>query len=126
VDIIDSTVKLKKRMFNSVFKRMKIPSPVLLNKILISDAVDLPDISTTTLTRYRHSTVKLSSMTEMTISDRFLCVAGFSKGYFGMEVNSEEERRILFSVWNSTDFVEKSEGVVVQGFSGEGTGMDFY
>lgn len=35
----------------------------------------------------------------------FFMADGFSEGYFGMQVNSENERRILFSIWSpfSTD-----------------------
>jgi len=30
----------------------------------------------------------------------YFMAAGYNKGYFGMQVNSETERRILFSVWS--------------------------
>lgn len=30
----------------------------------------------------------------------YFMAAGFNKGYFGMQINSETERRILFSVWS--------------------------
>jgi hypothetical protein len=26
---------------------------------------------------------------------------GFAEGYFGMQVNSDQERRILFSIWST-------------------------
>jgi len=55
---------------------------------------------------------------------------GFSQGYFGMQVNSSSERRILFSVWNPTGGTTTSTragvGVVVQTFSGEGEGGQAY
>jgi hypothetical protein len=51
---------------------------------------------------------------------------GFNVGYFGMQVNSPTERRILFSVWDSptgsTTLVNKGPGVITNGFGGEGTG----
>ncbi|TWI01855.1 uncharacterized protein DUF3472 [Luteimonas cucumeris] len=51
---------------------------------------------------------------------------GFSTGYFGIQVNSETERRVLFSVWDSpggkTTLVKKGDGVSAQDFGGEGTG----
>ncbi len=34
---------------------------------------------------------------------------GFSHGYFGMQVNSENERRILFSVWSPFDTQDPAE-----------------
>lgn len=51
---------------------------------------------------------------------------GFAQGYFGIQVNSASERRVLFSVWDSptgkTTLVKKGEDVVAQDFGGEGTG----
>lgn len=61
---------------------------------------------------------------------------GFSQGYFGMQVNSATERRVLFSVWSpySTDnpneippeyqvkLLKKGEQTVVQEFGNEGSG----
>jgi hypothetical protein len=62
---------------------------------------------------------------------------GWSRGYFGMQVNSPTERRIIFSVWDSggeavdrkkvadedrTKLVAKGEGVVSGDFGNEGTG----
>jgi hypothetical protein len=55
---------------------------------------------------------------------------GFSEGYFGMQVNSSTERRILFSVWNPTGGATTStragKGVTVQTFTGEGQGGQAY
>jgi hypothetical protein len=65
---------------------------------------------------------------------------GFSGGYFGIQVNSTTERRILFSVWsgystNDPDEVPdeytvkplgSGEGVVVREFGGEGSGGQSY
>jgi hypothetical protein len=62
---------------------------------------------------------------------------GFSRGYFGIQVNSLTERRIIFSVWDSgkepTDrtkvaaedrvlLVAKGDGVEASDFGNEGTG----
>jgi hypothetical protein len=54
---------------------------------------------------------------------------GFDAGYFGMQVNSPTERRVLFSVWDfdataagETTLVVAGPGVSAQRFGGEGTG----
>jgi hypothetical protein len=69
----------------------------------------------------------------------FYMAAGFSRGYFGMQVNHPNERRIIFSVWdagegqsadhrkdvkeeNHTQLIAKGEGVQASVFGGEGTG----
>lgn len=65
---------------------------------------------------------------------------GFSGGYFGMQVNSATERRLLFSVWSpfETDdpksipdhmkvkLLKKDEGVHAGEFGGEGSGGQSY
>lgn len=65
---------------------------------------------------------------------------GFKEGYFGMQVNSEKERRILFSVWSpfKTDnpqsippeqrivLLKKGEGVYTGEFGNEGAGGQSY
>jgi hypothetical protein len=65
---------------------------------------------------------------------------GFGEGYFGIQVNSEEERRILFSVWSpfQTDnpqdipenqrikLLKKGEAVTAGKFGGEGSGGQSY
>ncbi|QJE96217.1 DUF3472 domain-containing protein [Luteolibacter luteus] len=65
---------------------------------------------------------------------------GFGEGYFGMQVNGPEERRILFSVWSpfTTDnpkeipddhkitLLKKGEGVHGGEFGGEGSGGQSY
>ncbi|MDN5286942.1 MAG: hypothetical protein JWR38_3216 [Mucilaginibacter sp.] len=55
---------------------------------------------------------------------------GFDGGYFGMQVNSATERRMLFSVWdpaNGTSVATRSgTNVVTQRFGGEGTGGQAY
>jgi hypothetical protein len=69
----------------------------------------------------------------------FYMAAGFSRGYFGMQVNSPTERRIIFSVWdaasgqtandrstvaeeNHTKLLAKGDGVHASVFGNEGTG----
>lgn len=55
---------------------------------------------------------------------------GFSGGYFGIQVNSATERRVLFSVWDpsvgKTTLVRKGPGVTDNSFGGEGTGGQSY
>lgn len=65
---------------------------------------------------------------------------GFAEGYFGIQVNSENERRILFSVWSpfKTDnpasipedqkikMLKKGEGVYTGEFGNEGSGGQSY
>lgn len=65
---------------------------------------------------------------------------GFGEGYFGMQVNSETERRVLFSVWSpfQTDdpstipddykiiLLEKGDGVTIGEFGNEGSGGQSY
>jgi hypothetical protein len=69
----------------------------------------------------------------------YYMATGFSRGYFGMQVNSPNERRIIFSVWdaaegqdakdrstvkeeNHTKLLAKGEGVHASVFGNEGTG----
>jgi len=67
----------------------------------------------------------------------YFMACGFAKGYFGMQVNSATERRIIFSVWDSgneaTDrkkvaaenrvqLMGKGENVFADDFGNEGTG----
>jgi hypothetical protein len=62
---------------------------------------------------------------------------GFARGYFGIQVNSPTERRIIFSVWdagkeavdrskvaadNQVQLIAKGDGVYASGFGNEGTG----
>ncbi|GGH10871.1 DUF3472 domain-containing protein [Silvibacterium dinghuense] len=62
---------------------------------------------------------------------------GFARGYFGIQVNSPTERRIIFSVWdsgteptdrdkvsaeNQVQLIAKGPDVFVSGFGNEGTG----
>jgi len=72
------------------------------------------------------------------VATYYMC-CGFARGYFGMQVNSPTERRIIFSVWDSgsgqtaknrTDvsdenrvkLLAKGENVVASDFGNEGTG----
>ncbi|WP_103866349.1 DUF3472 domain-containing protein [Aquimarina sp. I32.4] len=70
----------------------------------------------------------------------FFMTNGFQHGYFGIQVNSNTERRILFSVWSpySTDnpgsipeeykikLLKKGTGVITKQFGGEGSGGQSY
>ncbi|WP_316804834.1 DUF3472 domain-containing protein [Pedobacter nototheniae] len=56
---------------------------------------------------------------------------GFNGGYFGIQVNSATERRVLFSVWDAdsgdkTVLTSKGADVVNGNFGGEGTGGQSY
>jgi hypothetical protein len=83
---------------------------------------------------------------EMTISDgndvlgSYFMANGFAEGYFGIQVNSESERRILFSVWSpfKTDdpnaipedhkikLLKKGQNVYSGEFGNEGSGGQSY
>ncbi len=69
----------------------------------------------------------------------FYMACGFSRGYFGMQVNGPKERRVIFSVWDSgaggnakdrssvapedqVQLLAKGEGVDASVFGNEGTG----
>lgn len=67
----------------------------------------------------------------------YYMATGWRRGYFGMQVNSATERRLIFSVWDAGDeavdrskvaaedrveLVAKGDGVVASGFGNEGTG----
>ena len=67
----------------------------------------------------------------------YFMACGFARGYFGMQVNSATERRIIFSVWdagneavdrnkvsddNKVKLMGKGENVIAEGFGNEGTG----
>jgi len=67
----------------------------------------------------------------------FYMACGWHRGYFGMQVNSPTERRIIFSVWDSggeaadrskvadtnrVTLIAKGEGVYTGDFGNEGTG----
>ena len=67
----------------------------------------------------------------------YFMACGFSRGYFGMQVNSATERRIIFSVWdagneavdrnkvndeNRVKLFGKGEDVIASDFGNEGTG----
>lgn len=65
---------------------------------------------------------------------------GYGEGYFGMQCNSEEERRVLFSVWSPFDtqdpklipdslkikMLRRGEGVHIGEFGNEGSGGQSY
>jgi FKBP-type peptidyl-prolyl cis-trans isomerase len=67
----------------------------------------------------------------------YYMACGFARGYFGIQVNSPTERRVIFSVWdagkeavdrnkvadsNKVQLLAKGEGVFADGFGNEGTG----
>lgn len=67
----------------------------------------------------------------------FYMACGFRRGYFGMQVNSPTERRIIFSIWDSGNeaidrdkvkdedrvkLLAKGDGVYASDFGNEGTG----
>ena len=67
----------------------------------------------------------------------YFMACGFARGYLGMQVNSDTERRIIFSVWDAgeqTDdrskvrsenlvrLLAKGDSVITSGFGNEGTG----
>jgi hypothetical protein len=67
----------------------------------------------------------------------YYMACGFTRGYFGMQVNGPKERRIIFSVWNAGDEPKdpskvpledkvvlegKGDGVFTGDFGNEGTG----
>lgn len=67
----------------------------------------------------------------------YYMATGWHRGYFGIQVNSPSERRVIFSVWDAGDeavdrakvaaenrvqLVAKGDGVVAEGFGNEGTG----
>ncbi len=67
----------------------------------------------------------------------YYMATGFSRGYFGMQVNSKTERRLIFSVWdaskeatdrnkvadeNRVKLIAKGDDVFAGGFGNEGTG----
>ncbi len=73
----------------------------------------------------------------MDVVHSYYMACGFARGYFGMQVNSEKERRIIFSVWdagneavdrnkvaaeNKVQLMAKGEDVFADGFGNEGTG----
>jgi Domain of unknown function (DUF5077)/Domain of unknown function (DUF3472) len=75
---------------------------------------------------------------ELTVPDgedkigSYFMAIGFGEGYFGIQVNSDGERRVLFSVWEPNNGIDKTtlkrkgNGVTVGRFDGEGTGGQSY
>ncbi|MBX3256180.1 MAG: DUF3472 domain-containing protein [Chitinophagaceae bacterium] len=74
------------------------------------------------------------------VTGSYFMANGFAEGYFGIQVNSPTERRVLFSVWSpfSTDdptsipedmrirLLKKGEGVYTGEFGNEGAGGQSY
>lgn len=78
---------------------------------------------------------EVTAKTDPTASYYMAC--GWHRGYFGMQVNSPTERRVIFSVWDSgseakdrnkvaednrVKLLAKGKGVFTDGFGNEGTG----
>lgn len=83
---------------------------------------------------------------EMTIPEgkdpigSYFMASGFGEGYFGIQVNSATERRVLFSVWSAfttddpnqipADYkvtkIANGNGVTVQDFGNEGSGLQSF
>lgn len=77
---------------------------------------------------------------EQDVIGSYFMANGFGEGYFGMQVNSKSERRILFSVWSPYDtqnpddipedykiiLLGKGEGVHTGEFGNEGSGGQSY
>ena len=84
--------------------------------------------------------------TELTIPEgndvegSYFMANGFADGYFGIQVNSKTERRILFSVWSpyksdnpgeippeyKISLLKKGKGVITKEFGNEGSGGQSY
>ena len=67
----------------------------------------------------------------------YYMACGFARGYFGIQVNSATERRVIFSIWDPVDrqkspqapsaenkvqLIAKGEAVIADTFANEGTG----
>jgi FKBP-type peptidyl-prolyl cis-trans isomerase len=67
----------------------------------------------------------------------YFMACGFARGYFGMQVNAPDERRVIFSVWdagneavdrdkvvdsNRVKLIDRGEDVIAADFGNEGTG----
>lgn len=97
---------------------------------------ELPDTTQDVLYFYNEVTVPAGQ----DVLGSFFMANGFGEGYFGMQVNSAQERRILFSVWSPyrTDnpqeipadqrikLLKKGDTVHAGKFGGEGSGGQSY
>jgi len=89
------------------------------------------------------STKAIAFYNEITIPENadnlhsYYMACGFARGYFGIQVNSEKERRVIFSVWdsgketvdrnkvpdsNKVALMAKGDQVIAEDFGNEGTG----
>lgn len=96
------------------------------------------DISAISNIKYFYNEITVPTGLD-TIGSYFMAI-GFDQGYFGIQVNSATERRVLFSVWSGfttddpskipADFTvkleKKGDGVTVGQFGGEGSGGQSY
>jgi hypothetical protein len=94
---------------------------------------DVPEAVKHTV-KYFYSEISVPA--KMDITGSYFMAGGFREGYFGMQVNSATERRILFSVWspfNTNDpkaipdsmkvvLVKKGDNVHANDFGNEGAG----
>ena len=97
---------------------------------------DIPQESSDILWFYNEVTVPEGN----DVQGSFFMVNGFGEGYFGFQVNSDHERRVLFSVWSPhetddpdeipedrrVELIRKGQGVIAQDFGGEGSGGQSY
>jgi len=97
---------------------------------------DIPEIASDIALFYSEITIPEGNDVE----GSYFMANGFAEGYFGIQVNSPDERRILFSVWSPyksdnpgeipDDFkiilLKKGEDVVAGEFGNEGSGGQSY
>ncbi|MBS1509895.1 MAG: DUF3472 domain-containing protein [Bacteroidetes bacterium] len=150
------TVAIKEPGFYSVFinaKNKKGTSIAAIQSLDVSGAATV-NMHFNTKTRRNAASVHLmypladsvkvvAFYNELTIPEHadalhsYYMACGFARGYFGMQVNSPTERRIIFSVWdagneaidrnkvsdeNKVQLMAKGQNVFADGFGNEGTG----
>ncbi len=130
------------------------PAPTLEVQAMLIDSASAPKMHFNLDPRRNAASVHLRYPTDSTLTvtgfynevtavddpvTTYYMATGFARGYFGMQVNSPTERRIIFSVWdaangtnakdrttvapeNFTQLIAKGDGVVAEVFGNEGTG----
>ncbi len=97
---------------------------------------DMPDKASDIVWFYNEITIPAGN----DIEGSFFMANGFADGYFGIQVNSHDERRILFSVWSPYEsdkpeeipddykiiLLKKGENVIAGEFGNEGSGGQSY
>jgi len=97
---------------------------------------DMPDKASDIVWFYNEITIPAGN----DIEGSFFMANGFADGYFGIQVNSHDERRILFSVWSPFEsdkpeeipgdykiiLLKKGENVIAGEFGNEGSGGQSY